>query len=183
MKSHFANFLDIEFAASERLARKEIAQDTGAAATQGKALSGRRWLVLEEILIRSLLSFSQRVSAKLDSLDPEHSPVEARDFKLAEDYIRKFRGRCEEIHAEHRGHLNSTYPASRPPFEGGDLDRTEANALNEIQGRLATFVSKRSFLKWALGDLRKRIWSGGLILLGTAIGSILIPAVRELIGA
>jgi hypothetical protein len=174
--------LDIEFAKSERLARREIAQDTAAAAAQGTARSGRRWLVLEELLIRNLQSFGQRITEKLASLDPEHSPVETADFELAAEYVRSFRRKCEEIHAELRGQLNSTYPASRQPFEGGELDRTEANALNEIQGQLATFKSKRSFFKWALGDLRKRVWSGGLVLLGTAIGSLLIPALRQLVG-
>ncbi|MBA4337997.1 MAG: hypothetical protein C0421_04035 [Hyphomonas sp.] len=75
---------------------------------------------------------------------------------------------------------SSACPKSRKPFEGGELDRAESILLNTIDGQRAVFDSKKSFWKWAWGDLRKRTWSGALILIGTVIGGLLGPFFKDL---
>lgn len=182
MRDYFSNVLQLELASAEERCREEIAQDTNEAAVKGTLLSGARWLVREEILCRNLKVLGERVVSKLNELDPEHAPLQSSDFLAAKAAISDFRQRCEELHAEFRNKWNNSYPASRKPFDGGQLDNAEAYALNEIDGALAVFESKRSFWKWALGDLRRRVWSGALVLIGTAIGGLLIPAIKSHFG-
>ncbi|WP_291039364.1 hypothetical protein [Hyphomonas sp.] len=180
MTGYFTTFLELELAAAEHLFRHEIAKARGAAAAQGTLRSGAQWIILEQILCRNLASFGERVAAKLTAFHPEHTPINKSDFSEAKNRIHRFRQRCEAIHTEFSSMESSACPKSRKPFEGGELDRAESILLNTIDGQRAVFDSKKSFWKWAWGDLRKRTWSGALILIGTVIGGLLGPFFKDL---
>lgn len=173
MSQYFDDYLRIALIDAERSCSEALAQDMAEAAARGSVLNGRRWIYIEKILVDSLQEFGREVEQKLVQFDHEHTPVTSSDFDSAVNAIHQFKDRCESIHSDKRSKLSSTYPESRPPFPEGELERAESHAINNILGQKKAFQSKRSFWKWALGDLQKRIWSGSIFLIGAALGGLI----------
>ncbi len=173
MSQYFDDYLRIVLIDAERSCNEALAQDTAEAAARGSLLNGRRWIYIEKILVESLQRLGQEIEQKLIQFDHEHTPVTSSDFDTAVHAIHQFKDRCESIHSDKRSKLSSTYPKSRSPFPDGELTRAESHAINNILGQKKAFQSKRSFWKWALGDLQKRIWTGSIFLIGAALGGLI----------
>ena len=130
------------------------------------------WLRLEEILARAVSQYGAALEEKLLSFEVGHSPIRASDFEAAKNSLDHFAQWCNQL-LEKRISKNRSYTkSSHTPFNDGHFQRTLATAKHNIEGRKSEFVSKHSFVKWALGDLRKRSWSALLILLGAGVTTL-----------
>ena len=170
LKDYFATVIEYELARAEERCREDFADTIETAISDNALGNSGIWLARQEILRRNLEVLGQRLALKLNEIDAEHSPIRDIDFKATKDAVTRFKKRCEKLYEELGRESQQAYRSTKLPFNHEGLHRTEIAALNEIDGALAVFKSKRSFWKWALGDLRRRIWSGGLLLVGTFIG-------------
>ena len=50
------------------------------------------------------------------------------------------------------------------------MERAKNAAQFSLEGKKLEFKSKRSFWKWAIGDAKKRLWSGLLVGFGGLLG-------------
>jgi hypothetical protein len=169
---YFSKVAQAEWAhAIQRLERSADKIDTEMAAG-GKIRSGAHIKRVESAISDELCAYGNILRTKLTEFDHEHSPIRLEDFELAKQKVSEFRDHCLNFY-NHRIQLRySHYPNSRKIFDGGKLEQPLNDALLGIEGDMHQFKSRRSFFKWAIGDLRKRVWSASLLIFGTILGSL-----------
>lgn len=168
MTTFFVNYLDdlFEEATNEVVGQIGIAE--AKASAEGYLRSGRIWVEREEIWLDAVTKYAQKLIDVLLEHEIEHSPVKVSDFDSYLDSLRKFKQFCENSHKERRDNKAFVYPQTRPAFDNGKMERRARLAEQLIIGAKKTFASKRSFIKWAVGDTRRRIFSliSSAVLLG-----------------
>jgi hypothetical protein len=167
---YFNKVAEAEWTRAVQKLDKSADQVDAEMAAQSKLISGAHIKRIEAAISDELKSFGNALRAKLTEYDQEHSPIRPKDFELAKEKISEFRDYCLNFY-QHRIQLKySHYPKSRRIFDGGKLEQPLNDLQLAIEGDLFQFKSRRSFIKWAIGDLRKRFWSAILIASGTVLG-------------
>ena len=124
---------------------------------------------LERIIEVELEDFCLEGLGILGRNEPEHSGVRARHFKNLKNII-------AELSAEHIDEFKLSFARIACEFPEGVVEKSGVVDIRlieklrlQVDEHLYVFNSKTSFWKWAFGDLRKRIWTGFLILIGATI--------------
>jgi len=137
------------------------------------AQGGSRMLVeYQKALSQQIGEFGNQVIDYMTKNDPLHSPIKIRDFDIAEKAVGDImRSLFEEY--RRRESAGKVWGDSTLEINQEFIDLEKNKVIHEIELAKATFKSKRSILKWAFGDARKRMFSmlSAAILLG--LGAIL----------
>ncbi len=161
--------------------RHSIEQETAIKTTELKsdAISSgfidnsRYWLEFERVLAESVAKYGDELEDELLRYEANHTPIRLMDFDLASNSIDVFSDWCSHHYEEQRKNRYSHNSSEIVPFGDGRFHRACSQAKHRISGRKSEFKSKRSFWKWAIGDLRHRIWSGLLVLAGSVLYALL----------
>ncbi|MEO1659711.1 MAG: hypothetical protein AAFR51_01885 [Pseudomonadota bacterium] len=171
--TYFEDFVALAFQRKQSECLEALSALTARLAAEQQLMSGRRWVQEEKIFLDQIVEYAEELTAKLMEYAAEHSPIQSKDFELAMHSVTAFKAFCEKTHKRRTTAENSSYPSKRAPFDGDRLERATDEALHNIRGKLLEFESKKSFVKWAIGDARRRIWTGIMMSVGAALGHVL----------
>ena len=140
---------------------------------KGALKSGAHIKRAEKALVEQFQNYADMLIEKLTRFEAEHSPVKLGDFRFAADEMKRAKEQCEVLFLRSIETKYSHYPKPRKIFAEGDLQRALADKISDLEGRQAEFTSSTSFWKWAWGDMRKRVWAAGLLVVGAALSRLL----------
>lgn len=170
-ETNFFGYVDELQNDAEHSVRTELAQLDGEFAKSGALGGSRHWLVIQQTLLNSLDQYVNTLSERVTKYDPQNSPIKAEDFDTAIYSVRSFGERIKEIYKE-KDHKAGRFKGSVLNFDENQLSRRLLLGTQRLKEEKAVFNSERSFWKWAWGDLRRRVWSGGLMVFGIVIGEL-----------
>ena len=147
---------------------KNELNDIRSQATQQGALGGSRmYVMLQAAISKQVGAFGSQLIDFMIKNDPLHSPITTKDFELAEVAVAEF---LALLKVEYQGHAVSgkAFGNSIVEIDQEYLDLEKNKAIQELRLAKATFKSKRSFIKWAIGDTQRRIFTSisSIILIG-----------------
>jgi len=151
----------------------EAFQATVSMASQGGYLfSGANVTKHRKVVAETVTGFADHLMHILVKFETAYSPVDVSDFILAKRAIDTF---VLEAETEYRAALRR-FENKLPDglvdqsFSEGSDAATEANL--QLEGLRLEFKSRKSFRRWAIGDIQKRLWSGFLVALGALLMAI-----------
>ena len=100
--------------------------------------------------------------------DPVHSPIKVKNFDAASQAVKELEDTLilnYEKRSANAKHFGNNFVKIKPD----DLALEKDKILFEIMLAKATFRSKRSILKWALGDTSKRLYTTVTVIAGMFI--------------
>lgn len=187
MQKSFESTLDRMRIRAEEEWEKTLAGLNSEATSTGNLGAGRRWIFVQTAMQEAVSDFAEKITLRLTQLDPEHSPYGSEAFDDAISAVRAFSKYLESKYADDP--KLRPFSGSKPPFDIERMSQRVAFEQDKIIEKKAEFHSRRSFWKWAVGDLRKQLWSGLLLICGAAImwvlqqvGPIAVQSLSQLTG-
>jgi len=131
---------------------------SGSTITAGKALAAK-----------AVADFAHELNDRFSEFPVLHSPFDVEDFESAKREVSIFSTEAAFEAKQALGKLFGDKHASliEGPIEG--IEAAISDAQISLEGKRIAFASERSFWKWALGDLKKRVWSASLLAVGGAV--------------
>lgn len=172
MPSYFAEQLAHTRAKSERELTIRFNQIFAENSAAGNLLSGSTVIRHREAVAAEMDAFGNNLIQALTTFPPDHSPIKRSDFTLAKEAVVDFQcfaeDRCAELLAK-IGRLLPTGLIDEMYLDGADA---RVAVSLKIEGYEHEYKSRLSFWKWAAGDVKKRLWSLGLVAVGWFIGHV-----------
>jgi hypothetical protein len=167
-KNYFPNHLALLFDEQVESTGIKLAEYAAEGAKMNAFGNSRYWLHLQTIMTEEINTYSEKLLNELSNSTPEHSPVRKNDYEQSQESINEFKEHLIKLYSE-KASANSSFGGSRPPIDQNRFERQASIGSQRIEGAKLEFRSKRSFWKWAFGDLRKRLWSVSLAGIGAFI--------------
>lgn len=170
--SYFKSELDHYFIEAVESHEQEIRSIEATAASRGSLHSGATLVKYQTASYNALESFPEKIVGRLASYPTQHSPVSAADFALAKAKIENLRIAIEGTYSKYGSKIDKTLAGKRG-LDAEKLDRLDHVGCSKVGALEEVVRSERSFWKWAFGDLKKRLWTGLILFLGTAAGALI----------
>jgi hypothetical protein len=168
-EDYFRRFAEMEQGAVlgklSHVFKKIVAQD----ANNGLLYSGATITKFHRATGEAVTEYGASLVRKLSQYPVEHAPISSSDFELARVAVDEMVTRAKVECFRELSLLDRAMPAGVTAEDFDEPNHAAARAVSDIEGLELSFNSERSFLRWAIGDLRKRLWSVGLLAVGSAV--------------
>lgn len=114
----------------------------------------------------AVAEYGDALVTKLGQYPIDHSPIRKSDFDAARESLELMVERAKAACFEELEILESAMPDGVCSEDFVAPDENAQRVLLDIEGLQLRFESERSFVKWAWGDLQKRLWAASLLAVG-----------------
>ena len=132
----------------------------------GQLYSGATIIKIRRAAADAVADYGDALVTKLGQYPIDHSPIRKSDFDVAKESLAVMVERAKAACFEELAILESAMPDGVCSEDFMAPDENAERVLLDIEGLRLRFESERSFVKWAWGDLQKRLWAGSLLVVG-----------------
>lgn len=167
-EGYFSRFAKNEQAVVLRSLAGKFKQIWAEQAQIGSLYSGSTIIKCRRATTHAVTEYGASLVGKLGQYPVEHTPISKADFELAKAAVQEMVTRAKLECFRELSLLDRSMPDGVTSEDFDEPNHAAARALSDVEGLELSFNSERSFLRWAIGDLRKRVWSAALITIGGA---------------